>query len=433
MSCSIPVPRYRLIDRSRISAVSLDQQLPADHEVRLLWDFVCRLDLSALQRPCKAVQGHAGAPLIPTPLLLALWLYATIEGITSSRQLTQKCSRDLPYQWLCGAAPVNYHTLNDFHLDHGDALEELFVDYIAALRQQELVDLSEVTLDGRKILANASKDHFHREPTLQRHLQEASEHLGRLQAQRAEGGGRSARQEAAQQRAARDRQARLQQAVAVVQQRHQQREQSPRSTAPPEDARANSTDPESAKMKLPNGGYAQAYNVQTVTAAANGLIVTVAVTNQGSDNGQLSPMLEKLEEEQHTLPKRALLDSGFSDQQDIERWEQRGVEVLMPPKNERKEKQQGRDPYAAKRRDSEAVATWRARMGTAAAQQRYRRRAPVAEGVHAQQANRGWRRFRVRGLVKVQVEAVWQAWAHNLRRLLALGVSLAGTVRAGRV
>jgi len=71
--------------------------------------------------------------------------------------------------------------------------------------------------------------------------------------------------------------------------------------------------------------------------------------------------------------------------------EEQGVMVLMPPRNEEADRQAGRDPYARKRRDNDAVAGWRARMGTPAAQQQYRRRAPVAEGVHAQQANRGWR------------------------------------------
>jgi transposase len=422
--------RYRTIDRSRISTVSLDEQLPDDHEVRLLWNFVRQLDLTVLQHPAKAVEGHPGAPLIPTELLFALWLFATMEGVASARLLSEKCTRDLPYQWLCGGQAVNYHTLADFYADHGAALQALFVEHIAALRQQGLIALTQVTLDGRKVTANASKDCYRREGTLQRHLDEAAAQLRHVQAQRDPGA--SAGQAAARLRGARERQARLQQALAVVRQRQEQRRQANRKASPPAAARANETDPEVAKMKMPDGGYRQAYNVETVTDTGSSLIVTVAVTNQASDNGQLGVLLEQLQQQQQRLPQAVLVDSGFADQDDVEWLEQQHVQVLMPPKNEKQEQQTGRDPYARKRRDSDAVAGWRARMGEAAARQQYRRRAPIAEGVHAQQANRGWRRFRLRGLAKALVEALWQALAHNVARLLARGVSLVGTVRAER-
>src|SRR5207302_4674293 len=170
MAAPPPAPRYRPIDRSRVSPVSLEEQLPQEHPVRAVWDFVCRLDLDAFRRPAKAVVGQPGAPLLPTELLFALWLFATTEGVTSARQLTEKCTRDLPYQWLCGGEPVNYHSLADFFADHGVALHALFVEHIAALRQQGLIDLAQVTLDGRKVPANASQDHYRREGTLQRHL-----------------------------------------------------------------------------------------------------------------------------------------------------------------------------------------------------------------------------------------------------------------------
>lgn len=430
MTAPSAAPRYRLIDRSRVSQVSLDEQLPDDHPVRTLWDFVCRLDLSDFARPAKAVEGHPGAPLLPTELLFALWLLATTEGVSSARALAEKCGRDLPYQWLCGGQDVNYHSLADFYSAHGAALHELFVEHIAALRQQGLIGLAEVTLDGRKVRAHASKDAWHREGTLQRHLEEAAEHLRQVQARHDAAAAASARQAAAQRRGARERQRRLEAALRVVQARQEQRLEADRKASPPEEARANETDPDAAKMKFPDGGYAQAYNVQTMTDAGSGLIVTVAVTHQGSDNGQLGVMVDQVHQEQGALPKAVLADSGFSDQQDVERLERMGVEVLMPPKNEKKELEAGKDPYARKRRDSEAVAGWRARMGEAGARRRYRRRAAVAEGVHAQQANRGWRRLRLRGLAKAWAEALWQALAQNVKRLLGLGVALVGTVRA---
>jgi transposase len=424
-----PPVRYRSIDRSLVSAVSLDQQLPDDHPVRSLWDFASRTDLQPFLRPTKAVEGHPGAPVLPAQLLFALWLWALSDGCGSARRLAALCGRDLPYQWLCGGLRPNYHTLADFFSRNGDALHQTFIEHLAALRQHELIELSRLTLDGRKIHANASKDSYHREATLQEHLRQVREHVEAVLAE-GQDGTRNAAQQAARQRAARQRQQRLQRAVEQVQQRQQQRAATGRASARPEEARASETDPDCCKMKMTDGGYRLAYNVETVASVKEGLIVSVAVTNQGSDNGQLAPMTAAVQQEQGVKPEAMVADSGFSDEEDIEQLEGQGIQVLMPPKNEKKEKEQGRDPYAPKRRDSEAVAQWRQRMGTAEAQQLYARRAPVAEGVHAQQANVGWRRFRLRGLLKVTTEAWWRALSYNLKRLLEMGVTLTAAVRA---
>jgi transposase len=429
MSVPTTAVRYRIPDRSRVSTVSLDQQLPDDHAVRLIWDFVTQLDLSAFVRPSKAVVGHPGPDVIPATVLFALWLFALVDGTRSARRLAVLCTRDLPYQWLCGGRPVNYHTLADFYAQHGTALRTLVIEHIAVLRQQGLIDLWQVTVDGRKVLANAAKGSFHRAATLETHLAEARAHLERLEAQ-ADDAAAGSRQAAAQRRAVHSRQQRLQAALAQVQRRQQQRQQAKRKDRDPSEARASETDPDAATMKRSDGGYRPAYNVTTVAAESSGLIVSVAVTNQGSDNGQLGPMLTQVEQEQQIQPGVALVDSGFADQDDLEQAEQAGVLVLMPPRDKRRDQRAGRDPYQRKRRDSDVVAAWRQRMASAEAQRQYRRRAPVAEGVHAQQANRGWQRCRLRGLAKVQTEAWWQSLAHNVARLLAWGVSLVGTVRA---
>jgi transposase len=280
-----PPVRYRPIDRTQRSNVSLDEQLPDDHPVRLLWDFTEHLDLSAFDRPHKAVQGHPGAPVVPARLLFALWLFATIEGVCSSRRLAELCTRDLPYQWLCGGTPVGYHTLADFYSCHESALRELFVEHVAALRQHDLIDLTEVTVDGRKVPASASKESFHRQGTLERHLQQAEQHLRSLQEQRDQAATASARQQAARLRAARERHGRLKEAVRQVQQRQKQRQETDREHVKPDEARASETDPDAVKMKRADGGYRACFNVQTVMSASSELIVTVGVCQQRSDNG----------------------------------------------------------------------------------------------------------------------------------------------------
>lgn len=432
MASDIPAPRFRAIGRSRVSIVSLDQQLPDPHPARVVWAFVTQLDLSRFDRPHKAVAGRPGAPIVPATLLVALWLYATIEGVQSARHLAELCERDLPFQWLCGGDPVSYHLLSDFYSQNGGPLRETFVEHVAALRLHGLVELSEATIDGRKVPASASKDSYHREGTLQRHLEEAERHLANLQAERDEGPPRSARQHQARLRGARDRARRLQEAVGQVRRRQAQRQETNREAVKPGDARASETDPDCAKMKRPDGGYRACYSVQTVAETKGGLVVAVEVTSQGSDNGLPLPLVEQLRQGQGQRPRCLLADSGYSDLGDVQQLEEAGVEVLMPPKNEKKERGQGKDPYARKRRDTERVAAWRARLGTEEGKKRYRRRAPVAEGVHAQQANRWFVRFRLRGLTKARAEVYWQALAHNLARLMRREIDPAATARAGR-
>lgn len=424
-SNAVPDPaegiRFRRLQRDRTLRVVLDRLLPADHPVRLIEGLVAMLDFTALFDRIQAREGRPGAPAFDPRVLFALWLYACIEGVGSARQLTRLCRRDLPFLWLSGQTLPNYHTLADFFSANEVFLQSAFAEHIEILLAHDLITLKEVTLDGRKIPANAGKESFHREPTLNRHRQEAEEHLEKLAAQRAAGSSSDTkRREAAQQRAALEKQQRLAAAAAMVKQRQEERAANHRKDrSPPEDARASETDADARKMKMSHGGYTPAFNTQTVTDTEHGLIVTVEVTDQASDNGLLRPLIEQVQEETGRSPERVLADAGYSDQKDIEQLEKAGIKVYMPPKNERQEKKKGKDPYARKRDDTAAVATWRARMGTAEARTIYRRRAPVAEGVHAQQSNRGWRRYRLRGLLKAGIEALWQALAHNVRVLIA--------------
>jgi transposase len=409
--------RFRAIDRNQVIQQSPEQLLPCDHSARLIVAFVAGLDFSALFQLIKAREGHVGAPPYDPRLLFSLWLFATVEGVPSARQLEELCGRDLPYLWICGGPAPSYHTLSTFYATHGDFLDASFVDILAALTQRGLITPKAITIDGRKVTAHASKESFHRAPTLLRHRQEAQERVDTLRRLRAEGAATASKQAAAQQRAAEQRQQQLDAALQSVRQRQAERAVSGRSE--PDEARASATDPDARKMKRSHGGFEPSFNVQTATDVSSGLIVAVTVEEQASDNGLLRPMVERAEANTGTQVEQALVDSGYSDAQDVETLERRGTQVYMPPKNERKEKQQGKDPYQPKRRDTPELAQWRQRLGTAAGQEVYRQRAPVAEGVHAQQSNRGWKRFRLRGRLKAGTEALWQALAHNVCVLMA--------------
>jgi transposase len=407
--------RLRPCDRQApLAGTTIDALLPHDHQVRRVWACVERLDLAPLYRDIQAREQEPGAPAYDPEVLFALCLYGTIDGLASFRDLAEACTRDLAFLWLCGGPAPSYHTLSTFYSRQEDLIDALLIDLLALLREKDLVDLKEVAIDGRKVPANASKETFHRLATLSAHHAEAAARVAGLRQQRADRGSASV-QEAARRRAAAERRQRLAAALAKLQERTAERAQG---RGDPAQTRTSETDADARKMKMSDGGYRPAYNVQTATDTGSGLIVAVTVVEQASDNGLLRPMVTLVTQNTGVAPQRSLTDPGYMDLDDIAQLEVSGTTVYMPPKNAAKEKAAGKDPYARKRRDGAAVAGWRQRMGTAVAQALYRRRAPVAEGVHAQQSNRGFKRFRLRGLVKAQCEVKWHALAHNLCVLL---------------
>ena len=404
--------RYRELDQYAPLSGTLDSLLSIDHEIRAIRAYTQGLDYSEIEAGYKAVEGKPGAPLYPPYVLLTVILYGLIRGIFSFRELAETCKNDLVFKWICGGLTPSYHTLSTFYSSHESFLDRVFTELLAALKNEGLATFAEVTVDGRKVPANASKESMHRVKTLTEHQQEAEERLKRLKAERSEKSQKATAKEAAQMRAAEEKVARLKAAVDVLKKRTEERVES--QSGKPEETRTSETDPDCRKMKMSNGGYCPAYNVQTVTDVETGLIVTTEVVDQASDNGLGAPMIEKAEEVTGEKVKSALLDGGYSSAADVEKLEKDGTEVLMPPKNEKKEKKAGKDPYKRKRRDSDEVAGWRERMGQEEYQKKYKRRAPVAEGTHARQSNRGFKRFRLRGLQKARIEVLWQALVHNL-------------------
>jgi transposase len=407
-------------------ALTLDQAIPADAEVRVVEAFVQRLDCSTLDAEVQSLVGHPGAPSYDPRLLLTVCLYGVIRGIFSFRELSAACERDLDFLWLCGGWTPSHHTLSTFYSEHGAFLDARLTDILAALRVQGLVTYTEVTLDGRKVPANANKDSMHRVATLTKHHQEAKERVARLRADRDVKGSDGSRREAAQRQAAADRLRRLEAALGTLKTRTKEREEG---RSDPAETRVSETDPDARKMKMHDGGYRPAFNVQTVAETQSGLIVAVDVVDQASDNGLLASMMGQAETVTGVKVERALVDAGYSSAADVETLETAGTEVYMPIKNEKKEKAAGKDPYAPKRRDSAHVARWRQRMGLEASRAIYKRRAPVAEGVHAQQSNRGFKRFRLRGLTKARTESLWHALAHNFQILVARKWLTPGKVR----
>lgn len=428
MSAAKPRLMYANRCQCEMRTESVDQLLPPDHPVRDVWRFVETLDLSPLLSQIRSVPGHAGAPAIDPRILMGLWLQATADGFGSSRVLAELCVEHLVYRWLCGGVEVGYHTLADFRTGHGDVLKKLLTETVAVLLHEGLIDLNRVAQDGMRVRAAAGASSFRRGQTIAACLEEAKEQLEALQSQVDEDtGAASRREQAAQQRAAKDRLARLQAAQEELKKLQEVNATQPKCRQKdPAEVRTSTTDPECRKMKMPDGGFRPAYNVQFATTTESGVIVGVDVTNEGTDGGQMTPMLEQIEEHFGAKPQEMLVDGGFATVEAIDAAERNGTKVYAPLKKEGEQLDEGKDPYARKKSDTDATAQWRARMGTPEAKTIYKQRASTAEWVNAQVRNRGLYGVQVRGQHKVLVVVMWYALAHNMRRAQALRSAVPG-------
>jgi hypothetical protein len=168
-------------------------------------------------------------------------------------------------------------------------------------------------------------------------------------------------------------------------------------------------------MKMPNGGFNPAWNVQLATDTKSRAIVGVEVSHEGSDSAGLSqPMREQVEQRSGCAVEQHLLDGGYLRIQDIEHAHERGVELFVPPKPARTLRHQGRE-LEPKPGDSEAVLAWKRRMASAKGKEIYRQRAATSETVNADlRSYRGLTQFTVRGLAKVKCVALWCALAYNV-------------------
>jgi len=408
-------PRLRYAQRQQheFRDVVLDGLLPADHQVRLVWDYVCQLDLTALLQKIRAVAGAPGRDATDPRILFCLWLYATLEGVGSARQLERLCEEHLAFMWVCGGVSVNYHLLSDFRVEHEAFLDQLLTHSVAVLRQEGLVDMERVAQDGMRVRASAGASSFRRRGKLTAALQEAKDQVQRLKKELQEDSGAGTRQrQAAQERAAKERVERLEHALEELAKVEQAVEK--RGKESKEKARASMTDPEARKMKMADGGFRPAYNAQLATDTQSRLIVGVDVTNQGSDGGQMGPMLDQLHQRHEQPPKEYLVDGGFASREDINyAATEHGTQVFAPVREKEKKEKAGKDPFAPLPGDKPAVAEWRQRMGTPQAQELYHLRSSTAEWSNAQARNRGLYQVRVRGLAKVRTVLLWYALVHN--------------------
>src|ERR1700730_13933041 len=175
-------PRLREPMREQIElrAVDVDSLIGADHPARIIGAYVEELALHELEDAIRSRETHPGHPAIAPRLMLALWLYATSEGVGSARALDELCGSHDAYRWLCGGVSVNYHTLSDFRVGHGALLDRLLTQNVAALMAAGLIDLKKLAQDGVRVRAAAGAKSFRRRKTIEAHLAQAGELVEQL-------------------------------------------------------------------------------------------------------------------------------------------------------------------------------------------------------------------------------------------------------------
>jgi transposase len=410
--------RFAVRNQVEFQQCSLDELLPEDHEARIVWAYAVGLDLSELIQGVQAVEGGPGQAPADPRILMTLWLYATLRGVGSARELNRLCQYHAAYRWICGGVSMNYHTLSDFRTRHVELLDRLLTEGVAALMAEGLVTLDRVAQDGMRVRASAGSSSFRRQLTLEEALAEAEEQVAKLRQElEANPAAAKTRQQTAQRRAAEERAERIRAALEQLPKIAKAKKAKDR-----EQARASTTDADARVMKMADGGFRPAFNVELATATGSQIITGADVLNSGSDRGQLAPMIEQHEQRYEQVPDEALVDGGFATKGDIQQVAEGGTTVYAPVQ---KSKDPERNAHTPRADDPPAVADWRRRMATDEAKAIYRERAATAECVNALARNRGLQRFLVRGLRKVRAVILWYVLAHNLMRAMALRAAAA--------
>jgi transposase len=415
-------PRLREVCREQLEfrVVDLDSLLEADHPARAVWSFVEGLDLTELLAAIKAREGGPGHPPPDPKIMLTLWLYATIVGVGSARALARLCEDHVAYRWICGGVSMNYHTLAEFRVDHVEFLDRQLAQGVAALVSEGLVTLERLAQDGVRVRAAAGAKSFRRRGRLEGLLAEAETRVATLKKEvESDPAAGERRVRAARERAARERRERcaaaLERMKRLEAERQRREKTNKKQTKKQKDPRASTTDADARVMKMADGGFRPAYNVQIASDPASQVIVALDIDTTGSDRGQMAPMLKQIEETYEQAPKEYLVDGGFAKNDDIETAFAAGIAVFAPPVVNK----HGTDPLAPRPDDGPGMLAYRQRMASEHGARMYRLRCE-AECIHAHMRNRGMQRLLLRGRQRVRAALLWFALAHNVLRAIAL-------------
>jgi len=412
-------------DQYEVTINCIDHLLPEDHQARVIWDIVNNFNMDNFFSEYKVFEGNDGRPATDPHLLLAIWIYAIIEGISSARTIARYCKEHIAFIWLCGGVNVNYHTLSDFR-NKEEKLDKLFTDIIACLIKEKIVSTDMWAQDGMRVRAAAGQSSFRREKSLKECKKLAEMRVKEL--------GKEAknnptactlREKAARERAARERLERANNALEALKDIRKTIDSGNKGKKEKEkrvkEARASTTDSEARKIKMPNGGFNPAFNFQFVSDTHSQIVTGIDVINSSSDGGQMVSMSKKTQNAYGMLPDHWGADGGYYKKEDIEKLLSKGCIPIAPiPEHVRKKNSQKQiDAGIPLPGNSKVLDNWIERMETEEMKEMYKKRASTAECVNADARNKGLYSLRVRGKNKARCTAFLFGLTHNIMRLIS--------------
>ena len=381
------------------------------------------LDLSAIEDTYDEERGY---PPYHPAMMVKLLLYAYCTGTYSSRRIADKIRDSVAFRFLAASNEPDFRTISDFRKRHGEALKGLFDQMLQLCREEGLVKLGRVAIDGTKIKANASK---HKAMSYGRMKQKESETLRQVKEilRRAEQideeedrrYGRDKRgEELPEELATREgRLKKLREAKAALEAEARRKAEAegkdPKQAKPPDKAQRNFTDPES-KIQKTSDGFIQGYNAQIAVDEQFQIIVAQHVTPAAVDVNEIVPAVESIEAAMGRSPEQVVADAGYWSEQNVVRLEAKGIESFIATE---KMKHGGIPPAPRGRLPKEMTTRQRMarRLRTKRGRKIYARRKAVAEPVFGQIKHaRGFTQFLRRGLERVGQEWALVCLAHNL-------------------
>lgn len=479
-------PRFEAIDRDQMvmRAIDIDQMVDQSHPVRAIWEFVGRLDLSSFCEDIRAVEGERGRPALDPRLMISLWVYGYSRGVSSAREIARLCEYEPGFQWLTGMTLVNHHSLSDFRVDYGAALDKLFTEVLAVLMGEGLVRLERVMHDGTKIEACGSRSRFRTRKSIDEDLDIARKHVEEMKKQSDEDmKGRAAR---AQQRAVRERVERLEAAQKEFEKIKASQPKERKNKKKPKEIRVSENEPEARNMKYRNGAYAPSYNAQISTDQSCTVIVGAGLSQSAGDSDELASSIKRIEHNTGRPPGQVVADGAYGNGNNIHLMGELGIEFITPASNnlyqlkksgideafsrhgfvydevtnsyrcpagkvlryigKEKRGKNIRERYRARAADCQAcvfkqqccpvtksgrslmhleyqseIDVHAAKMQTEEARDIYKQRGQTAEFPSAWIKEKiGLRRFRVRGLIKAGLELMWACLTYNIQQWIRL-------------
>lgn len=399
----------------RLESRSVDELIPADHRARTLWLASEKLDLSSFYDEIESVESGPGRPAIDPRVLLVLWLYATAEGVGSARRLSRLCQEHDAYRWIAGGLEICHRVLSEFRVRHGDKLDGLLTELLAALMRADVITLRTVAQDGTKVRASAGAASFRSKKSLKKCLRQAKRQVSLLKNRvDDEDETTDKRKRAARERAALAREESVEKALEALEEVAESKRRNGKTGEP----RASTTDPDARVMKMADGGFRPAYNCQLATDVDSRLIVAARASNSGGDMGQVESTVAEIEERLDAKPEDYLVDGGYAKRDSVDHLTDKEITIYAPVQHNPKT----RDPSKRRQRtDSPQVVAWKQRMQTNAAKQVYKLRASTIETINGDlKDHRGLTRFRVRGLHRVQSVLLLSVITYNLLRAVAI-------------